>query len=227
MLGSVPRWPCGCIQRPYLLLRSLAHLSTSSCSSFSSSRDARYARPTYSPRKPRENRPVISRPPFSPVSLTSCFYRSGFNSRPVFIVSVALITSWEANEPRHSPGSGIDWFRRCLRVTWFPRTATGVHESWKSRDKWTPRSTIVERFVRGNARSDGYFCILSEREFSTGLFCELGLDYWWCTAARGLGNVSEVGQGNISIYVDQQTFFLSVKVTRLEIALLPWTWYWT
>lgn len=39
MLGSVPCWPCGYIQRPYLLLRSLA-LPSASCPSFSSSHHA-------------------------------------------------------------------------------------------------------------------------------------------------------------------------------------------
>lgn len=35
MLGSVPRWPCGYIQRPYLLLRFLVLLSLSLSSSLS------------------------------------------------------------------------------------------------------------------------------------------------------------------------------------------------
>ena len=197
MLGSVPRWPCGCIQRPYLLLRSLAHLSTSSCSSFSSSRDARYPRPTHSPRKPRENRPVVSRPPFFPrfLLLPASIAAASTAAYLVFIVSVALMTSWEANEPRHSPGSGIDWFRRCLRVTWFPRTATGDHESWKSRDKWTLRSTIVQRFVRGNARSDGLFLYpFSARVFywiilriGIGLLMIYGCKRPWESVRKGAG----------------------------------------
>ena len=48
MLGSVPRWPCGYVQRPYLLLRSLASPSPS----LTAPARFRYARPgtTLAPR---------------------------------------------------------------------------------------------------------------------------------------------------------------------------------
>lgn len=109
MLGSVPRWPCGYIQRPYLLLRFLVLLSLPLSLSFSRLPPSFYSslatlsicayRNTLTPR--RETSSYLTIPFFFPPLPVSIFL---LVVAYVFLWFFSFRASWEAplSSPRKS-----------------------------------------------------------------------------------------------------------------------------